>query len=67
LKNTLQVFPGIREMGDARDSLLPAPNYNRPVKNLVYKDLLTITFTLASHEKGIKTWCVPATYPKCVY
>jgi hypothetical protein len=53
LKNTLQVFPGIREMGDTRESLLPAPNYNRPVKNLVYKDLLTITFT--------------ATYPKCVY
>jgi hypothetical protein len=39
-KNTLQGFPGVREMGDARESLLPAPNYNRPVKGLVYKDLL---------------------------
>jgi hypothetical protein len=58
-KNTLQGFPGVREMGDVRESLLPVPNYNRPVKDLVYKDLLTNTFTLVSHERGIKTWCVP--------
>jgi hypothetical protein len=66
-KNTLQGFPEVREMGDARESLLSDPNYNRPVKDLVYKDLLTSIFTLASHERGIKTWCVPATYPECVY
>jgi hypothetical protein len=66
-KNTLQVFPGVREMGDGRESPLPAPNYNRPFKDLVYKDLLTINFTLDSHERGIKTWCVPETYPECVY
>ncbi len=40
-KNTLQGFSGVREMGDVREFLLPAPNYNRPVKVLVYKDLLT--------------------------
>ena len=28
-------------MGDATESLLPAPNYNTPVKDLEYKDLLT--------------------------
>ncbi len=50
----------------ARESLLPAPNYNTPVKDLTYKDL-TITFTLAGHERGIKTWCVPATYPECLF
>jgi hypothetical protein len=49
-----------------KESLLPAPNYNTPVKDLAYKDLLTSTFTLASHERGIKTWCVPATYPECL-
>jgi hypothetical protein len=53
-------------MGDARESLLTAPNYNTPVKDLEYNDLLTSNFTLASHERGIKTWCVPATYPECV-
>jgi hypothetical protein len=42
-KNTLQGFPGVREMGDVREFLLPVPNYNRPVKDLVYKDLLTST------------------------
>jgi hypothetical protein len=52
---------------DARESLFPVTNYDTPVKDLVYKDLLTSTFTLASHERGIKTWCVPATYPECVY
>jgi hypothetical protein len=40
-KNTLQVFPGVREMGDPRESLLTVKNYNRPVKDLVRKDLLT--------------------------
>ena len=54
-------------MGDATESLLPAPNYNTPVKDLEYKDLLTSTFTLPSHERDIKTWCVPETYPECVY
>ncbi len=61
--------PGLpRGKGDvgARESLLPAPNCNTPVKDLTYKDLLTSTFTLASHERGIKTWCVPATYPECL-
>jgi hypothetical protein len=57
--------PRVREMGDPRESLLPTPNYNTPVKDLTYKDLLTITFTLASHERGIKIWCV--TYLECVY
>ena len=66
-KSTLQVFPGVREMGDARETSSPAPNYNTPVKDLAYKDLLTSTFTLASHDRGIKTWCVPATYPECVH
>jgi hypothetical protein len=54
-------------MVDERESLLPAPNYNTPVKDLTYQDLLTSNFTLVSHERGIKTWCVPATYPECVY
>ncbi len=45
-KNTLQGLS--RGKGDvgARESLLPAPNYNTPVKDLSYKDLLTSTFTL---------------------
>ncbi len=42
----------------ARESLLPVLNYNTPVKDLTYKDLPTNTFTLTSHERGIKTWCV---------
>jgi hypothetical protein len=54
-------------MGDVRETPLSAPNYNTPVKDLTYKDLLTITLTLVSHERGIKTWCVPATDPQCVY
>ena len=57
-------------MGNARESLLPVPNYNTPVKVLSYKDLLTsttVTFTLVSHESGIKTWCVLTTYPERVY
>jgi hypothetical protein len=54
-------------MGDVRESLLPSPNYDTPVKDLAYKDLLTSTFTLVSHERVIKTLCVPTTYPECVY
>jgi len=30
--------PGVREMGGVRESLLPAPNYITPVKDLTYKD-----------------------------
>ncbi len=61
--------PGLpRGKGDVgeRESLLSVPNCNTPVKDLTYKDLLTRTFTLASHERGIKTWCVPTTYPECL-
>jgi hypothetical protein len=54
-------------MGDVRASLLSVPNYDTLVKDLTYKDLLTSTFTLTSHERGIKTWCVPTTCPECVY
>ena len=43
------------------------PNYNTPVKDLVYKDLLTRTFTLASHDRGMKTWSVLVSYPECVF
>jgi hypothetical protein len=42
-------------MGDGRESLMPDPNYNSPVKDLVYKDLLTIIFTHTSHQRGMKT------------
>jgi hypothetical protein len=35
------------------EALGPGPNFNRPVKDLVYKDLLTSTFTQASHDRGI--------------
>jgi hypothetical protein len=37
------------------ETLEPGPNFDRPVKGLVYKDLLTNTFTQASHDRGIKT------------
>ncbi len=47
-------FPRGKGDAGARESLLPAPS-NTPVKDLTYKDLLTSTFTLASHERGIKT------------
>jgi hypothetical protein len=43
---------GTEDVG-ARESLLPTPNCNTPVKDLTYKDLLTSTFTLVSHEKGM--------------
>ncbi len=54
-------------MGDVREYPLPVPNYNTPVKDLTYEDLLTSTFTQASHDRGIKTWCVQTTYPECLY
>ena len=49
------------------EALAPGPNFNRPVKDLVYKDLLTSTFTQASHDRGIKTWRASASYPQCVF
>jgi hypothetical protein len=52
------------EMWEQETLLLPGPNCTTHVKDLTYKDLLTITFTLASHERSIKTCCVPATYPE---
>jgi hypothetical protein len=62
-------FPGLtgQKDGDGRESLMTAPNYNTPVKDLVYKDLLTRTFTLASHDRGMKTWSVLVSYPECVF
>ena len=54
-------------MGDAREYPFPDPNYNTPVKDLTYEDLLTNTFTQVSHDRGIKTWCVKETYPKCLF
>ncbi len=49
------------------ETLAPGPNFNRPVKDLAYKDLLTRTFTQASHDRGIKTWCTSESYPQCVF
>jgi hypothetical protein len=49
------------------EALAPGPNFNRPVKDLEYKDLLTSTFTQASHDRGIKTWRASASYPQCVF
>ncbi len=34
------------------DGTKPAPNYNIPVKDLEYKDLLTITFTVQTSSKS---------------
>jgi hypothetical protein len=48
-------------MGDGRESLMPVPNFNTPVKDLVYKDLLTRTFTQTDHDRDMKTWCVEGT------
>ena len=48
-----QSFPGVREMVDAREYPLTTPNYNTPVKDLKYKDLLTRTFTQTSHDRVI--------------
>ena len=47
--------------------LAPGPNFNRPVKDLVCKDLLTSTFTQDSHDRGIKTWRTSVSYPQCVF
>ena len=55
LEKPLSGLSGVRKMGDGRESLVPGPNFYRHVKDLVYKDPLTITFTQTSHEKGIKT------------
>ena len=55
---------GARNVG-MEESLAPGPNFNRPVKDLVYKDLLTNTFTQASHDRGIKTWRASASYVQC--
>ena len=34
------------------DGTKPAPNYNTPVKDLEYKDLLTITITVQTSSKS---------------
>ena len=49
------------------ETIVPGPNFNRPVKDLVYKDLLASTFTQASHDRGIKTWRASVSYPQCVF
>ena len=49
------------------EALGPGPNFNRPVNDLVYTDLLTSTFTQGSHDRGIKTWRASASYPQCVF
>ncbi len=59
-------WQGARNMG-MEEALTPGPNFNRPVKDLVYKDLLTSTFAQASHDRGIKTWRVSVSYPHCVF
>ena len=59
-------LPGARNMG-MEETMETGPNFNRPVKDLVYKDLLTSTFTQASHDRGIKTWRVSVSYPQCVF
>jgi hypothetical protein len=33
------------------EALTPGPNFNRPVKDLVYTDLLTSTFTQTSQSR----------------
>jgi len=52
LKRHPQGSPGVTQMGDATESLLLAPNYNTPVKDLEYKDLLTNTFTVQTSSKS---------------
>jgi hypothetical protein len=49
------------------EALAPGPNFNRPVKDLVYKDLLTSTFTQVSHDRGIRSCRASASYPQCVF
>ena len=66
-EKSLSRLPGVRKMGDGRESLVPDPNFNRPVKDLVYKDLLTSTFTQVSHDRGIKTWRDSVSNPQCVF
>jgi hypothetical protein len=38
-----------------QEALVPDQNFNRPVKDLVYKDLLPSTFIQTSHDRCIKT------------
>ena len=57
---------GVRKMGHGRESHVPDPNFKRPVKDLVYKDLQTNTLTRTSHDRGIKTWCTSVSYPQCL-
>ena len=64
-KARFQGCHGARNMG-MEEAMATGPNFNRPVKDLVYKDLLTSTFTQASHDRGIKTWRVSASYPVCL-
>ncbi len=59
-------LPGARNMG-MEEVLAPVPNFNRPVKDLVYKDLLTNTFTQVSHDRGIRSCRVSTSYPQCVF
>jgi hypothetical protein len=65
-KTHFQDCQGARNMG-MEETIVPGPNFNRPVKDLVYKDLLTSTFNQASHDRGIKTWRASASYPQCVF
>ncbi len=55
-----------KKMG-MEETIATGPNFNRPVKDLVYKDLLTSTFTQISHDRGIKTWRASVSYPHCVF
>ena len=43
-------------MWDGIEPLITCPNFNTPVKDLVYKDLLASTFTQADHDRGFTTW-----------
>jgi hypothetical protein len=52
LETPSQGSPGVREMWDGTESLLAAPNYNTPVKDLEYKHLLTSTFTVQTSSKS---------------
>ena len=45
-----QGFARTMKLDDERESVIPFRNFNTPAKDLVYKDLLTSTFTQASHE-----------------
>ena len=67
-KRSLSGFPGegTIHMG-MQEALVPDQNFNRPVKDLVYKDLLPNTFIQTSHDRCIKTWRVSVSYPQCVF